>query len=253
MRRPRAAPRVRLLTGLVLVALLSGCAAVSPTPATPSPIAPPEAAPIERVFHGVANATRGHPFDANFSVEVPAGAAGLNGTLSWRPSEAHPRLTLVDPSGNLTEVGYPPAPGVLVVVTTRPPVPGNWSFRVTAEFAVNASFTLDTFLEPVVPAHNAFAQNITLAPRSIFEVNVVLDKNASMRYAFDASAPLAWDVHSHRDVSTVEWRNGTSARESGTFTSPALGVYSLLLEDRGDSPIAIDIRVEGAFRMHSHG
>lgn len=95
-------------------------------------------------------------------------------------------------------------------------------------------------------------KSVRLAPRgyrtAVVEVNLNLTEGAEVSWRFNASAPLAWDVHTHagRDLETLA--NGTDAEASGSFRAPRAGVYSLFLQNPDPTgPVDATYRLEGAF------
>ena len=81
------------------------------------------------------------------------------------------------------------------------------------------------------------------------EVNVEMGEGASLTYAFNATGPLSWDLHSHGDEGVRTWAEGRDAEASGSFTAPAAGVYSLYLRNPGQAPVEASFQVRGHFRI----
>ena len=105
---------------------------------------------------------------------------------------------------------------------------------------------------PAAEAPEALEKSLRLSPRGYrnasVEVNLQMAEGAEASWRFNASAPLAWDVHTHvgRNVETLA--NGTDAEASGSFRAPREGVYSLYLQNLDPrAPVDASYRVEGDF------
>lgn len=248
---------------LVLAFALAGC--VSPeTPAPPerSDVETDDAStrPIAERFEGTSTGTPNAPDEQVFEFDVPRGAVGVNGTLTYaRPPAELPlglgepfELTLLDPRGDVVAEGYRDVDGRLIVVTVEPPSPGVWSFVVRGVAAVDASFQLDAVAELIVPADNVVTKTLTLGQRSFYEVNLILEEAASFQFSFNSSAPLVWDVHSHPEGGVKEWEQGEGVTGGAEFSAPARDVYSVLWENTGALPADLTFEIHGKFRIHSH-
>lgn len=241
---------------LVLMLLVAGCAAPEEAPgAARAPVATDAAGlrPVEETFTGTAMGTPVAPGVAEFKMKVPSGAVGVNGTLEWDAPAARMRLELLDEDGELAATGWQEADGRISLATVDPPRPGEWTFRVVAQLAANVPFTLTGRVELLVPEHNVVRDTVELGAASFYEINLIMEGNASFVFTFASDAPVRWDIHSHPPEGLKEWRAGEGAEANETFTAPERGVYSVLLENPGAVPARVDFDVVGAFRIHSHG
>lgn len=247
---------MRPLLLLLALALAAGClGADAPAPDAPREDVQTDAAglrPITARFTGSALGTPVSPDVQEFRFDVPSGAVGVNGTLAWDSPAARFDLVLLDPRGDVAAEGYRDASGALVVATVDPPRPGAWVYRVVAETALNVPFTLEVAADLIVPEHNVIDKRMTLGQRGFYEVNLILEGNASFAFSFNSSQPLRWDIHSHPPEGLKIWQEGEAASASVAFTAPARGVYSILWENTAPLPAELAFRVDGRFRVHSH-
>lgn len=246
---------VRPLALAVLLALVAGCVAQdAPPSATPTDVATDAASlrPVEESFEGVAMGSPAAPGVSEFPFEVPRGAVGLNGTLSYESPAARIAFELLDPKGEVVSNGYRDIEDNLVVVTVEPPRPGTWTFRVRADLAVNVPFRIDAVAQLIVPQDNTVRRTVDLNAGSFYELNMILEADASFRFGFNATGPVRWDVHSHPPGGVKEWQSGEGDSASGEFKAPARDVYSVLLENPGVAVVNAQFEAVGAFRLHSH-
>jgi hypothetical protein len=89
-----------------------------------------------------------------------------------------------------------------------------------------------------------------LAPGAFDELCFELGAHQSMRYAFDADAPLDFNLHWHRG-STVHYplRVDAVARLGGLFRSPAGEAYCLMWTNRSRVAVALRARIDRGERM----
>jgi hypothetical protein len=246
----------RLLLPLALALVAAGCLGDAvPQEEGPAPDAQTDLAglrPIETSFSGTATGNPAAPYAQAFTFDVPQGAVGINATLAWSDPVARFTLELVDPYGDIVETGYPEQDGVLRVATLEPPASGTWTLRVGSILSVNVPFTLDAVTELLVPQHNVVRTSAQMNAGTFREVNVIMEKDATFNFTFEASAPVNWDVHSHPPGGVKYWQEGTDASFTGSFTAPERGIYSLLFENANALPVDITYEMTGAFRLHSH-
>lgn len=260
----RARPALALAPAFALVLALAGCLS-DDAPATEGPredVATDAAGtrPVTETFSGSALGSPAMPYEESFVFDVPRGAVGVNGTLAWeKPPVAPPfglgdgfELELLDPDGELVASGYPDVNGHLIVVTVEPPKPGAWTFVVRGNVAANTPFTLDAVAELIVPQDNEVVKTLELGQASFYEVNLILEQNASFRFSYNASDAVNWDVHSHPPEGLKEWETGSGTTAEYAFTAPHRDVYSILWENPGALPVELSFEVHGTFRMHSH-
>ncbi|HET6404931.1 MAG TPA: PPC domain-containing protein [Candidatus Thermoplasmatota archaeon] len=254
---------MRALALLLACALAAGCLAdeaPEPTPREETQTDDAGTREVTQQFTGSATGTPAQPFSQDFAFEVPRGAVGVYGNLSWQkpPIDAPFGLAdtfdfaLLDPRGEVVAEGYPDVNGHLVVVTVEPPRPGTWTFRVSANVAANTPFVVDAGAILIVPDDNVIIKAIELGPRSFYEVNLILEEGASFSFSFNSSAPVRWDIHSHPPEGLKEWETGEGTTGSASFTAPARDVFSILWENTGALPVQLDFEVHGTFRVHSH-
>lgn len=254
---------MRILSTILAVLLVAGCLAKDEAPDTPRADTQTDDAgsrPIVQTFDGTSTGTAATPDVQSFVLTVPRGAVGVNGTLSFdRTGPALPvgatrpfQFELVDPDGEVVAEGYQDVEGRLIVATVEPPKAGDWTFVVRGVAAVNSAFHLETVAELIVPAQNVVAKTLSLGQRSFYEVNLILEANASFAFSFNASAPVVWDIHSHPPAGVKEWQTGEGPTGAAQFTAPARDVYSVLWENTGALPADLSFEIGGAFRIHSH-
>lgn len=246
------------LSIVTLVALvLSGCVADEVAPAdVPIDEVETDAAslrPIEASFTGSVSGTPVEPGVEEFPFEVPQGAVGINGTLTWASPVARLDLELIDPYGELVMTGYPAQDGMLVVATVEPPASGTWTFRVLGELPAPVDFTLAAVAELIVPADNEVVKTVALrGGAGFYEVNMIMEENATFTFSFNATEPINWDVHSHPESGVKYWQEGTDTSAAGSFTAPERGIYSILFHNENPLPVDVTFELYGAFRQHSH-
>lgn len=73
-----------------------------------------------------------------------------------------------------------------------------------------------------------------------------------MQVEFDASAPLAWNVHSHPGGEVVIHDEGTAAEATVPFTPPSAGTYSYRWENKGAAAVELTIRLRLPEQGHIH-
>lgn len=256
---------MRAPAALLAILLTAGCLG-GPAPEEDAPredVATDAASlrPIAQQFAGSATGSPAAPYEERFTFDVPRGAVGVNGTLTYeRPPASVPlratqqlALDLLDPDGEVASSGYEDVDGRIIVATVDPPKAGTWTFVVSSRAApVGVPYTLDAVAELIVPEHNLVAKTVRLGQRSFYEVNLILEKDASFTFSFNASAPVRWDVHSHPPSGLKEWETGEGATGGMSFTAPDRDVYSVLWENPGALPADLRFEVGGKFRMHSH-
>lgn len=89
----------------------------------------------------------------------------------------------------------------------------------------------------------SITRNETIAPGKAIEINLSFAAAAQASATFKASAPVAWNVHSHPSGGMVEHQKGTSASGALTFQPTDAGVYSFLWKNDGDTPVTIEVAV----------
>lgn len=253
--------RVRPLALLAIALLAAGCLGPEPAPETPredTETSEATSRPIQAQFTGSATATPAQPFVQDFPVEVPRGAVGVGGNLSWeRPPIDAPLglantfdFALVDPDGEVVDDGYTDVDGKIVVTTIDPPRPGEWIFRVSSDAALDTPFKVDTEIVLLVPEHNTIVKSLEL--RAFYEVNLILEEGDSFSFSYNSTDAVNWDIHSHPPEGVKYWEEGTGTTGASSFTAPARDVYSILWENAAALPVQLSFEVDGKFRTHSH-
>ena len=259
-RRPDAF--VRALAALLVLALTAGCLGAD-APETEAPREETETSdasmrPIVEQFTGTATGTPAQPYSEDFPVEVPRGAVGINGNLSWeRPPVDAPlglantfELALVDPDGEVVDGGYTDVDGKIVVATIDPPRAGTWVYRVTSSAAVNTPFVVDSAVILIVPEDNTIVKSLEL--RTFYEVNLILEEGATFSFSYNSTDSINWDIHSHPPEGVKYWEEGSGTTGASSFTAPSRDVFSILWENAGALPVQLSFEVQGKFRTHSH-
>ena len=250
---------MRPLLALVALALLSaGClgAGDSPVPIDPqSDVETSDASlrELRETFEGSVSGTPIAPGAQEHKIVVPQGAVGVNGTLTWTAPLARVKLELLDPYGEVVDTGYPAQDGMLIVATVEPPASGEWTYRVIGESPVPVAYSLEGVAELLVPADNEVVKTVQIrSGAGFYEVNVIMEENATFTFGFNSTQPVNWDVHSHPPEGVKYWDQGRGTTASGSFTAPARGIYSLLFHNDGALPADVTFEMRGAFRLHSH-
>lgn len=248
---------------VLAVLLLAGCA-------KPAPDAPPaadtvtDAAGEAVLFGNLTGRVTGTPADGgaqDLPLEVPQGAVAIEATLTWTSPLAALRFALVDPDGEVVETGVGEGDQRASTATFEPPASGTWTIRVSATRAVDEPFTVATRVLLIEPSHNVLEQTYQMGgtDASAFkEVNFIMAEGASFDYAFTATSPVHFDIHSHEDGETTYHEEETTAAKEGSFTAKMRHIYSVLFsvgdprEGGTPSPATVEFRMEGGFRVHSH-
>jgi hypothetical protein len=97
------------------------------------------------------------------------------------------------------------------------------------------------------PGAGPFA--FTLSAKAFDERCLELAAGEALRYHFRASAPLDFNVHTHRGHDVFyPVRNDSVQQGDGTFRADAAGEYCLMWTHRGDGRISVEGTVERAAR-----
>ncbi len=85
----------------------------------------------------------------------------------------------------------------------------------------------------------------TLAPGAFEEMCFELGAGRSVRYAFDAEAPLDFNLHWHRGRDVFfPIKSPAVARRAGTFRSEAKEGYCLMWTNRSRAPVTLRARID---------
>jgi hypothetical protein len=93
------------------------------------------------------------------------------------------------------------------------------------------------------PAAAVTTRQFTVAPGEFAELNLQLPAAATVEVGFTASAPVAWNIHSHPAGEVVIHREGIAAEADVPFTADTAGGYSYLWENKNAEPLDLEIRV----------
>jgi hypothetical protein len=79
------------------------------------------------------------------------------------------------------------------------------------------------------------------------EVNLVMEKGQVVNWDWNADGgALYFNVHSHPAGKVVEHvRRPDATADTGSFTAPAAGSYSLLWQNAGSTPVGLHYKVTG--------
>lgn len=238
-------PRAASVIALVGLALASGCLGGDAPPA----VSPPGPA-SSLAFSGTLSGSPSSPGQASFPFEVARGADAVEAELEF-PAGSDLFVSLRDPMGRESR-SVPVADGLQRALALEKPVEGQWSARVGALRATDATFALEIAVHAHAPERTRETGRARIEPRDYLEVNALANAGASFDWSFDSTAAVTWDLHSHTEGSVVTHASGREAtRENGTFTAPTRGLYSLFVLNEGRVATEVDWRVDGSLRVHS--
>ena len=86
---------------------------------------------------------------------------------------------------------------------------------------------------PDVPQPERHEEQFTLTGYDLKELNFEMAKGARLRIVVEASAPVAWDLHSHSGRNVTTWSEGQGTRVDEAFDVPEDNVYSVFLRALG--------------------
>lgn len=85
----------------------------------------------------------------------------------------------------------------------------------------------------------------TLAPGAFEELCFELDAGRSIRYAFDAGAPLDFNLHFHRGKDVVfPIKSPAVDRRAGVFRAAMKDGYCLMWTNKTRAPVALRARID---------
>lgn len=88
-----------------------------------------------------------------------------------------------------------------------------------------------------------------IASRGGRELNFEMREGGRVSWVVNASAEVAYDLHSHAEDRTTQYHEqGRGRLWNGTFTAPADDVYSIFVSGTGATSI-VRVHVEGAFAV----
>lgn len=102
--------------------------------------------------------------------------------------------------------------------------------------------------EPIAPTSLDLDWNVS--SRGTQELNFDMQEGGTIRFSINASAPVAWDLHSHDDETrkTVEHLSGEAREVNETFQASVDDTYSIAVRGTGHTAI-VRLHVEGPFRV----
>lgn len=184
----------------------------------------------------------------------PDGRGMINASLAWRSA----------PAPTATEQG-------LLFPTHEPDTSshGEWSFKVRlyAARGVEGSeakdpgnnWTLTVTAEVYaleVDEREGFAGDrvsLTLRPNQGIEYKFHMEPGAQMRYQWESSAPLYWDLHAEEDGKDpedfVRIKEGTSEADAGSFKASFAGRHGWYFLNRGAEPVTVTLSTSGSYRI----
>lgn len=89
----------------------------------------------------------------------------------------------------------------------------------------------------------------TLQSGGAAEVNLRMAKGDRIDYAWNATAPLEFNIHTHGASGVQDFVTEQSTAKAGFFEAPADGVYSLLWVNKATRPITLDYKVTGSAEL----
>jgi hypothetical protein len=124
--------------------------------------------------------------------------------------------------------------------------PGNsWTLTITAQA-----------YELVLKESEGFSGDrvsLTLRPDQGVEYKFHMQPDATIRYRWESSAPIYWDLHAEEDGKDHEdftrFEEGTGAGESGTLTASFPGRHGWYFLNRGDAPVTITLETSGDYTI----
>lgn len=84
----------------------------------------------------------------------------------------------------------------------------------------------------------------TIAPGKALEVNLSFASATATKATFRASAPVAWNVHSHPAGGVIEHQKGAGAFGEIAFEPTTAGVYSFLWKNDGAAALTIELTID---------
>lgn len=87
-------------------------------------------------------------------------------------------------------------------------------------------------------------------PGAWAEVNLRMMEGGKVSWRFNASGPLAWDVHTHNGQQVETLDEGNADVGSGEFQAPRAGYYSLYFQNNdAKSRVDLTYHVQGDFEV----
>ena len=95
--------------------------------------------------------------------------------------------------------------------------------------------------------------SLTLRPDQGVEYKFHMQPDASLRYRWESTAPVYWDLHAEEDGKDPEdftrFQEGTGNGESGTLTASFPGRHGWYFLNRGDAPLTVTLDTTGDYTL----
>ena len=184
----------------------------------------------------------------------PDGRGNITATLAWRSIPAPERAD----KGVLLPVQEPDSSShgdwtFTVRLYTARGLPNhtaedpgnNWTLTITAltyELALRES-----------EGFSGDRVSLTLRPNQGVEYKFHVQPDASLRYRWEATASVYWDLHAEEDGKDHEeftrFEEGTSGGESGSLTASFPGRYGWYFQNPGDTPLTVTLETTGDYTI----
>lgn len=101
------------------------------------------------------------------------------------------------------------------------------------------------------PAGSTYSNQLSLPPRGSTEVNFEMEAGARIHVLANASAAVAWDIHSHpgEGNEVTQWRNGEDRVIDVEFEAPTTDVYSVYFESKSGGTTIVRVNLTGEFEL----
>ncbi len=194
-------------------------------------------------FSGSLTSTAAAPRTQSGTFDVPAGIDSMTATLTWTPAQFDLSVLLTDPNGDHVEA----RPSAEI----QGPAPGQWRYVVRSDLAVDASWELTIVVGDGAP--NLLANTILLNPGVFYEINTMMDNNATIYFQWTIveDAEVDFNLHTHFDDEVDYPIRYTAASGAGNYTAQREGGHSLMWENPGGTPLRLQYRVWGDYELDS--
>jgi hypothetical protein len=258
---------------LALSLLLAGCLAAPPQgldvePAVEPAAAAPSLTREALAFENFTATLLSLPVvggEQRFAYEVAEGARWMGAALKWSSRSAELALEALDPQGQPQGASRPEPDGNpggprRLDWWVADPAPGAWTFVVRGSAALQEPLALQVHTAAGIEGRMHLAEAASVADGTFLELNLEMRRNESFLYRWASSAPLDFNLHTHRDGETQYPVEETADAMEGTWVADEDGGYSLMwsLGDFtpggvGSSGERVDLwyRVDGAYDLHS--
>lgn len=102
--------------------------------------------------------------------------------------------------------------------------------------------------DPTTTAPPAHAEGkFNIVPPGSHEVNFEMEEGGHVRFVFNATYAVSWDLHSHRGQGVDTWQEGNGVDATIDFVAPATNTYSVWIRATGPITTSVEYRMDGAF------